>query len=214
MKKNSLKTVPKPPVDRKQEALVRAGIDLDVLAKQAPITEMLKETAGGRKAVIQAMRFSSGAVTQAFLEKYDSLPLDDRDRLPLEAICIFGDEKIDPSHLLGETIAALREYSVAKVKIIATSNHAALVKKRVEFAKLAGGVKDRDAIDQALGFLPQSKGISIFNRISTGGQQQEPNQAKTEEPEELSDIEYAFPDLSKMQDKLTPVRQKMLESGK
>ena len=51
--------------------------------------------------------------------------------------------------------------SANMVKLIALSNHPNLVRRRVEYAMLPEGVKDRDAIDKALRFLPTPKGTTI-----------------------------------------------------
>jgi hypothetical protein len=82
-----------------------------------------------------------------------------------------------------------------------------ITKKRVEFAKTAGGVRDRDALDTMLGALPKSQGISIFNKIVTGGKDED-----SEREEMVEDANFIFPDSSIMQDKVQPVRQKILEA--
>jgi hypothetical protein len=99
------------------------------------------------------------------------------------------------------------------VKIIAISNHPDLMEKRIEFAKLPGGSKDRDAIDTALGFLPTSKGSTFINKIvQTGSDKPSLDTGDDSNGKEamMDDVGYAFPDASEVQNKLSPMRQRLL----
>jgi len=83
---------------------------------------LIKEDAagiGGMKAVLNALRFAGDDPDiEAFLEKYDSIPSGDRERLPWEAIALSADVKV--THLLGAIHAAVHKHSVSRVKLIAT----------------------------------------------------------------------------------------------
>lgn len=163
---------------------------------------------------LKAMRFSSGDLVRRFLKKYDDIAERDRNSLSIEAIAL--SEGIDVSHLLGEIALAMREYSVTTVKMIAVSAHPDTMKARVKFAKQEGGSRDRDALDTMLGALPPNKGggSTFINKFFAGGSREveEPVEIREEPPEELvADLDFCFPDSDKMQGRLQPMRQRLLE---
>lgn len=176
------------------------------------ITPILNEVTDGVKIAFKAMRFSSEPLIVAFLEKWDSLSAHDQEKCPIEAVAISAN--LDIKHLWGEMMLAIREQSVASVKIIAVASHPEITKKRVEFAKTPGGFRDRDALDTMLGALPKNQGISIFNKIFTGTKETEEEKNDPLPPEMEDDIDVMFPDCSAMQERVQPLRQKMLESRK
>lgn len=130
--------------------------------------------------------------------------------MSIEAVALAA--KVDIPALLGEILLAMREQSVNTVKLIAIASHPETILKRVEYAKTPGGYRDRDALDTMLGALPSPKGPTFINKFFAGGQQDdaEPKEA----PEELvEDVDFVFPDVSVMQEKVQPMRQKMLKAG-
>jgi hypothetical protein len=211
-KKNSSIKVPSLPRDSKADALRRLGVSPEALNRAPNISGLLRETKGGLKQVIAAMRFSSDPIISTFFAKYDSLSEHDRNQLSIEAVCISA--AIEPTHLLGSALLAIREHSVSRVKIIAISNHPDLMEKRIEFAKLPGGSKDRDAIDTALGFLPSNRSTTNFiNKIVNTGSDKpslDTGDDSNGKPAMIDDVGYAFPDASEVQNKLSPMRQRLL----
>jgi len=194
--------------NRKDSPLSRLGVTKDQLLVAPQITPFIKEV--GKRFAFTAMRFSSEPMVVAFLEKYDSISKRDRERLSMEAIGLGAN--LDLRHLLGEIVVAITEYSVTSVKIIARAAHPKVIKSRVKFAQQQEGYRDRDALDTMLGALPVSKGISIFNKIVTG---QSDEQMPSDKPEAFDDdLDVVFPDVSKMQERVQPMRQKVLEAGK
>lgn len=198
----------RPSEPRRKEALKRLGVSEVELRAAPDISSLLKQTQGGLKAAMAAMRFSLDPAIEAFLEKYDAVPDRDRRSLSWEAIALAAD--VEPASLLGGAILAIQAHAANAVKIIALSNHPEITRKRVEFGKLAGGVRDRDALDTALGFLPQAKGSTFI--INPGSAVK----AKSEDDEEESDednIDHLFPSLSETQEKLLPLKARLLEAG-
>ena len=155
----------------------------------------------------EELRFSQEPQVLAFLEKHDAIPDRDRRAVTWEAIALAAE--VDPATLLGAAILAIQSHSANAVKIIALSNHPEMTRKRVEFGKLACGVRDRDALDTALGFLPQTKGSTFI--INPGGGK--PTKGDDDEPEGEDDIDHLFPSLSETQEKLLPLRARLLEAG-
>ena len=207
-KKLSLKKVPstKTFADNVLRALKVSPVQLQ---KTPDITAILKEVPGGIKFALAAMRLSESPLIIEFLGKWDKLPERyQRERRSLEACALHA--RIDVRHLWGEIMLAIRERSVHMVKVIATSAHPELVKKRIEFANLPGGVRDRDALDTMLGALPSNKGTTFINKFFAGKPQEETEQAEPQD-EMADDLDYIFPDASVMQEKIVPLRQKLLE---
>jgi hypothetical protein len=138
---------------------------------------------------------------------YDSIALRDREKLSIEAIALAA--KLDIPALLGEILLAIREHNVNVVKFIAVGSHPEVMKKTVESALLAGGYRDREHIHTMLGALPSPKGPTFINKFFAGASREEED--KPEQPEELmEDVDYIFPDSSVMQDRIQPMRQKLL----
>ncbi len=113
---------------RSAAALRRLGVSPQQLAEAPQITPLLKQADGGLAQVIAAMRFSPDATIAAFLERYDSVPVGDRERLSIEAIALAAG--INVSHLLGSIMMALQTQSVNTVKIIAMTAHPKITEAR------------------------------------------------------------------------------------
>ena len=211
--KSSLAKVPNGPEPnpRKADALARLGVTEEQLKIAPNLDPILKDTCGGKTRAIDAMRFSDQPLVEQFLAKYDSIP--DRDRKSLTFTAIALAAEINVRHLLGEMLLAIREHSVSRVKFIAITAHPDVTRSRVKFAQEVGGFRDRDALDTMLGALPKGTGISIMNKIFTGTEEKPPEEAEESAPiQELEDdVDIVFPDVSKMEDRVQPMRQRLLE---
>ena len=173
---------------------------------------MLKQAEGGLDAVLAAMRFfGQDDVLTKFLKKYDSIPEGDRERLPWEAIAIAA--KVEINQLLGSILLALQAQSVNTVKIIALTSQPLITRARVRYAQLPGGHRDRFALDTALGFLPSPKGPTFIGKavFASGGAKNEEGEEAKETFSEDDDLEQLFPSATAMQEKLVPIRQRLLD---
>lgn len=209
--KSSLAKVPNGPEPtlRKADALARLGVTEEQLSVAPNLDPILKDTCGGKTRAIDAMRFSDQPLVEQFLAKYDSIP--DRDRKSLTFTAIALAAEINVRHLLGEMLLAIREHSVSRVKFIAITAHPDVTRSRVKYAQEVGGFRDRDALDTMLGALPKGTGISIMNKIFTGTEEK-PETEESAPIEELEDdTDVVFPDASKMQERVQPMRQRLLE---
>lgn len=137
---------------RRAAALKKLGVSLDQVASAPQVTALLREIGGSRRAILEALRFSEKPVVERFLAKHDSLGVWGRTNTPWEAIALAAG--IDPEHLLGAAMMAQREHTMMRTKFIAFSHCVEVMKKRIEFAMLPGGWRDRDALDKFLGLLP------------------------------------------------------------
>ena len=151
---------------RNVAALRRLDVSPADLDAAPQITPLLKKASGGLKQVMAAMRFAPDEVITAFLRKYDTIPRGDRERLPIEAIALTAG--IDTNHLLGSIMLALQAQSVNMVKIIAMTAHPAITMARVKYGQMAGGDKDRTALDTAMGFLPTPKAPTFIGKAIFG----------------------------------------------
>jgi hypothetical protein len=204
---------------RSVAALRRLDISQDDLDAAPQITPLLKNAQGGLKQVISAMRLSPDEVIVAFLLKYDSIPIGDRERLPIEAVALAAG--VDINHLLGSIMLALQTQAVNTVKIIAMTAHPAITRARVKYGQMAGGDKDRTALDTAMGFLPSPKaptfiGKAIFGSGRSVMDQQSGDNDEDEEPpiaaaESDPDLDKLFPPANLMQEKLAAIRQRSRE---
>lgn len=186
------------------------GITRERLAQEPEITEMLRQAAGGLDAVLKAMRFSDDPSVKAFFNAYDQTSPDVKNALPWEALCI--KHSINTEQFFGAVTIALQRHSANIVKVLITSHHPETMKARIRNAKTARGVKDRDAIDIALGLLPTPKGQTIINNVSTrdGAGSSRP------EPEQIIDgsevnMDYLFPTISDTRARL--IERPRLASG-
>jgi hypothetical protein len=136
---------------RKARALRKLGVSLDQLASAPQITPFLKYNRGSLKAVLDAMRFSEDPVVQCFLAKYDSLGVWARANICWEAIALAAG--VDLLHLLGAAVVALQDHTMTAGKLIAMSHLPEVVKKRIEYARLPGGWRDREALHKLVGLL-------------------------------------------------------------
>ena len=180
-----------------------------------PLTVLLKDSFGGLKTVMEAMRFAGNdEVITAFLKKYDSIPSGDRETLPWEAIAISAGVNIN--HLLGSTMLAMKLFFAKKSWIIAATNHPEITKKRVEYGLLPSGEKDRNALDIMMGTIQSPKGPTFINKAIFGSSEGSKNDESEndEAPVAMTNdeqIESIFPSMSGIQEKLVKIRQRLLE---
>lgn len=165
------------------------------------------------------MRMSDGEISATFLAKWDSIPERDRECLTIEVIAFSAG--VDPRALLGEILLAAREYSVVKFKLKALEAHPEILEKQIEFAKERGGQRDRADIHTILGALPRSK-TTFIDKFYAGSETAENDlsESETEAPakaiqqteEMVEDENFVFPDCEVMQEKIQPIRQKLLDA--
>jgi hypothetical protein len=128
--------------------------------------------------------------------------------------------KVNVKHLLGAIQLAVQTHCWNRSRFIAVSNHPDVTKSRVKYAKMAGGEKDRTALDIALGIMQSPKGPTFIGTqqvaVFRGGGQ---GKAKDEDDGKTVDAEYTsndgfddlFPSPNDVQEKLVPIRQRLLE---
>jgi hypothetical protein len=209
--------VPKSDPKRAEQALQRLKIKPEILAATPQISPTIKSCVkGGFKTALDAMRFSVDDQDIAtFLRKYDSIPIGDRNHLSWEAIAIAA--KVNTKHLIGSILLAVSQHCATKSKFIVASNHPMITQKRVEFAQMIGGEKDRSALDIMAGAQQGQSGHTFIQKAWFN-----PSAAKEKDEEEVSKptatyeettggFDDLFPSPNEVQDKLVPIRQRLLE---
>ena len=136
---------------RKARALRKLGVSADQVASATQITPFLKGARGGLKAVLGAMRFSKDPVVGCFLAKHDCLGVWARQNTPWEAIALAAG--VDLPYLLGAALLARRDDATTRAELIAICHAPELMKKRIEYAILPGGWRDRDFLHKLVGLL-------------------------------------------------------------
>jgi len=191
-------------IQRRNEALRRIGVTPEQMLGKAIITPQLKMAVGGLKAVLEALRASDDEDAVAFLSKYDQVPVGDREKLTWEEIAVAAG--ISPKVLMGASMIALRDVQQNTASIMAMTNHPKIMQKRIAFAKREGGVRDRDAIDTHLGFLPTKNGAVINNRIQVANLPSGPNgdreEREIEVPQDLQMMDDVLPEWNNIRVKL------------
>jgi hypothetical protein len=218
--KNPLDVVPSyEPRDRTAEALRRLGVDKAKIGQLPPINKLLKEQSkSGISGAIEAMRMSGGNISQQFLAKWDEITERDRECLTIEIVALSAG--VDPLALLGQILLAAREYSVVKFKLKALEAHPEILEETIKFAKLPGGQRDRADFHTILGALPRSK-TTFIDKFYAGSDADKadlpdsdsevPEKVITQAEEMVEDENFVFPDCELMQEKIQPIRQKLLD---
>jgi hypothetical protein len=220
-KSKSLMPVPKEVKDRTLQALKWLKVKPESLLAAPPLTPMLKTTIkGGLQSALDAMRFATDDnEIRSFLMVYDKVPVGYMELISWEAIAISA--KVNIKHLLGAIQLAVQTHCWNRSRFIAISNHPDVMDARVKYAKMAGGERDRTQLDISLGFLQSPKGptfigkqVAVFG--GNGGQGKakgDEDEGKTIEAQyDSSDgFDDLFPSPNDIQDKLVPIRQRLLE---
>jgi hypothetical protein len=207
--------------NRQRQALERLGITNKQLVSVPQISPTIKSCVkGGFKTALEAMRSSSDDQDLAkFLRKYDSIPIGDRNYLSWEAIAIAA--RVNTKHLMGSLLLAVSQHCATKSKFIVASNHPMITKKRVEFAQMIGGEKDRSALDIMAGAQQSQSGHTFIGKAWFGGSgaggnkpskdEDEPTKVTAIYEDSTSGFDDLFPSPNETQDKLVPIRQRLLE---
>lgn len=137
------------------------GLDPEKMVGVPRITFQLEHAEGGIEQVIEALRGSDETDAQTFIRKYDTCSASDLEKLTLEEIATAAG--IGTIDLLGVATKALFEQSQTVAGVIAASAHPKVVAKSIQMALRDGGVREREMLHTATGFLPTPKGTVIFN---------------------------------------------------
>ena len=92
------------------------------------------------------MRFSEDPVVARFPAKHDCLGVWGRQNTPWEAIALAAG--VDLPYLLGAALLARQDDATTRANLIAICHAPEMMKKRIEYAKLPGGWRDRDSIEK------------------------------------------------------------------
>jgi hypothetical protein len=215
--------------DRRTPATLKAlrslGVSEQDLSTVPRITDLLRLADGGLKTVVAALRLSPGDETiSAFLRRYDSLSPADRACVPWEAVAVAA--QINVNIFLGAVLVALQAQAVSLVKILAVTSHPRIIAARIRFGQMPGGSRDRQALDQAMGFLPSPRGpVFVGKAVYNSGKAVMDRQRRCNDDDMLDDedvtidevpimesdpdLDRLFPPPARMQEKLIPIRNRL-----
>jgi hypothetical protein len=188
------------------------GVERGDVDRSPNISGMLKRVLGSAHKAIAALRFSSDPAAIAFVETYDAIPADDRESVPLEAICLKAN--VSAPAILGATLMAARQVQAQESALRAIIAHPDVVKTTIKTSKLVGGDKDRKMLHEAVGFLPTKTGSSINVNLLGGNPQYAPQ--RSEDPDDDDDTAFieAFPSINHKLEGWSENRRKLLSGGK
>jgi hypothetical protein len=171
------------------------------------------------------MRFySNDPSVTAFLEKYDSIPVGDRDKLSWEAIALAAG--VNLQQLGWAAVESVAQHSAGITKMLLVSAQPKIMKARIRYGLLPSGEKDRTQAQTASGVLASPKGPTFIGKAVFGSGKQTMNAQGAGQGDDDDDdgpvidadndpdLDDLFPSSNKIQQKLIPIRQRMLEDGK
>ena len=190
---------------RSQGALRRIGVTKEDLETCPQITDSLVRAFGKinplfgpvnqpvfpRKEIFNYIACSNDPDAQAFLKCYRGLARQDRDRVPIEAICIKSE--VHPLKLFGIIVASAMAMKKQESALKTILNHPGIVDATLEEAKLPRGVAEKRMTHEAVGWLPTKQGSSIAINLSNP---QTPKGDDDDGDEDERAFEEAFPIIS------------------
>jgi hypothetical protein len=204
-------------VKRKDAALFRLGIEPEELEAAPKITELLQRTFGTktvpRLQILDYLRASGTPSARKYLQTWKQIPLDDRDRLSIEAICVAAE--ISPLEILGAVLIAAKSLKAQESALKAILSHPEITDATIKAATTGspiivggkpvldgdgnpvlvghGDLKAQEMMHHAVGFLPTKGGQSI--NIDLGlGRPSGPNLDRDDDEEKA--FEESFPQIS------------------
>lgn len=136
------------------EALGRLEITQDQL-DFAPKMDHLFEAIGGREKAFEFLSFSEEGEVRTIFQLRARLTKSQKRDVPLEAYAIAAG--MSPKRLFGFISQELMDQSMKMSAMIARLAHPELVQDSIKFASKPAGIKDREMIHKAVGFLPTPK---------------------------------------------------------
>lgn len=187
--------------NRNAEALKRLGLDKDSLDGVPIITPILKESEGGIPEVIECLRGSSDPIAQSFVAKYDTVAKSDlaNGRIRIEHVAVAAE--IDTPDLLAIATKAIFTAKKTTSALKLASAHPKLVAKSIQMGLQDKGVRDREMMHSAIGFLPQSQNTTNFYKLKVqhltpGSTEKEIETPVTEDLPSMDDDVIGFHEIS------------------
>ena len=120
--------------------------------------EHLFRRIGGRVAALHYLENSEEPEAQAIVRLQRRMPASWLRDIPLEAYAVWA--KISPKKLFGLIAQEMMDESEKVVELLTRVRHPDVVQGSIDVALKPGGVKDREMLHKAVGFLPTPKNSS------------------------------------------------------
>ena len=116
----------------------------------------------GIRQSLECLRGADDPTAQQFMKKYDSIAPSDLEFLSIEQIA--ASCGIDTPTLAGVLMKAIVSQQASIAAIKAATAHPRIVEKSIQSALQERGVRDREMLHTAVGFLPTPKGATIISQ--------------------------------------------------
>jgi hypothetical protein len=139
-------------------------VDAVTLA-QSPKVEHLFKPIGGKEKALEFLAGSEALEARKILELHDRLNLAQKAAVPFEAYCCSAG--ISPKRAFGIVCEEASDQSAKAVDLLAKVRHPEVLEATIDNALRASGVRDREMIHKAQGFVPVPKTsvTNFFGRV-------------------------------------------------
>lgn len=144
---------------RREEAYKRLGISPDDVAKVPKISHILKKIKGGNPEAIELLRHSQDKDAKEFFRVYEDLPSYLSALLPIEAFCFAAG--VDTRAICKLIFNEALDQSNQAARMLTAASLEDLVQVSIDVGKAPLGIKDRENLQKAIGFLPIPDGMKI-----------------------------------------------------
>lgn len=129
------------------------------------ICHILRDCEGGLPEVIECLRGSDDEKARNFIAKYDTVAKSDwaNGRVKLEHVSVAAG--IETPDLLAVATKAIFQQKKITSAIKLASAHPKLVAKSIQMGLQDKGIRDREMMHSAIGFLPQSQNVTNFFKV-------------------------------------------------
>ena len=144
---------------RREHAYKKLGISPDDVAKVPKISHVLKKIKGGNAEAVELLRHSKAQEAIDFFKVYEDIPAYLAALLPIEAFCFAAG--VDTRTICQLIFNEALDQSNQAARMLTAINLEDLVQTSIDVGKAPLGIKDRENLQKAIGFLPIPDGMKI-----------------------------------------------------
>lgn len=144
---------------RREQAYKKLGISPDDVVKVPKISHILKKIKGGNTEAVELLRHSQDTKALEFFKVYEDIPSYLAELLPIEAFCFAAG--VDSRDICKIIFNEALDQSNQAARMLTAANLEDLVQVSIDTGKAPLGIKDRENLQKAIGFLPIPDGMKI-----------------------------------------------------
>jgi len=134
--------------------------------KQPRLTEVLKRLPGGFECVCEYLRGNDDPDAIKFMDKWDTISLDDKDVIGFEGLC--ASAGVNGKKLYGIIVSEATVLGENEMAMLTAIKAPGVIDVILETAKTPGGHRERTLVAKASGWLPRPKGSQTNININNG----------------------------------------------